>query len=134
MINFYDAIKDRIVGKAPKGAKRASGWRKVRKQHLKNHPRCYVCGSKKKIEVHHIVPFHVAPDLELEPDNMMTLCERKKYGINCHLLIGHFGNYQRVNTNCRTDAVTWRSKLGYAQKALEDDLNKGRYTYEYGGH
>jgi len=130
MINFYSAIKDRITGKAPKGAKRASEWRKVRKEHLKKNPRCFICGSKTKVEVHHIVPFHLAPDLECNPENMMTLCENKKYGINCHLLIGHLGNYERVNESCETDARFLRSRLGYAAKAIEEDLKGYRYEYD----
>jgi len=111
MINFFGAIKDRVQGKAPKGAKRASQWRKLRKAHLQQNPICEVCGSHTKVEVHHIVPFHLAPDLELNPKNLITLCERKKYGINCHLLIGHLGNYRNVNPNCVIDAKTWNMKL-----------------------
>jgi len=108
---MLEILKDRIQGKAPKGAKRSSKWRKVRKEHLKNNPRCAICNSKKKIEVHHIIPFHIAPDKELDMDNLMTLCENKKYGINCHLLVGHLGNYRRVNVSCKIDAITWNMKL-----------------------
>jgi len=90
-------IVDAVKGKAPKGAKRSSKWRKVRKLFLVDHPRCIVCGGKKKLEVHHIVPFHVNMLLELDPKNLATLCERKKYGLNCHLLVGHRGNYRRHN-------------------------------------
>lgn len=111
-MDIFEVIKDRIQGKAPKGAKRSSKWRKLRKRHLKAHPTCCVCGSKIKVEVHHLVPFHIAPDKELDLDNLMTLCERKKYGINCHLLIGHLGNYRRVNFSCQIDAMVWKLKLG----------------------
>lgn len=111
MLYFYQAVKDRIQGKAPKGAKRSKNWRKVRQKHLKKEPKCQVCGLSKKLEVHHIIPFHVAPHLELEPRNLVTLCENKKYGINCHLLIGHLGNYQKLNTDFHTDAVVWNAKL-----------------------
>lgn len=58
-----------------------------------------------------MVPFHEAPELELEPSNLMTLCERKKYGINCHLLVGHLGDYRRINPDVHGDAETWRTKL-----------------------
>jgi len=112
-MTFTD-LMDRVQGKAPPGAKRSRTWRKTRKLHLKTHPRCMVCKGNRKIEVHHEIPFHIAPDQEENPDNLFTLCERKKYGINCHLLIGHLGNYRRFNPNCKIDAVTWSMKLGKA--------------------
>lgn len=110
-MNIYKLIKDRLQGKAPRGAKRSSEWRKVRKAHLKLHPKCQLCGSKRKVEVHHIVPFHIAPDQELEFDNLITLCENKKYGINCHLLMGHRGNYRKFNITCKADVKVWHSKI-----------------------
>jgi len=110
MMNIIDIIKDRIMNKAPPGARRSSQWRKVRKEHLKKHPKCFICGSDNP-EVHHKIPFHLAPDRELNPDNLISLCENKKYGINCHLLVGHLGNYRRTNPVCELDAMMWREKL-----------------------
>lgn len=104
-------VTDIVTGKGKKGRRRSSRWRSVRRAHLKRHPRCAVCEGNKKIEVHHKVPFHVRPDLELVPSNLMTLCERKKYGINCHQLIGHLGNYRRRNDEVEADARTWNGKL-----------------------
>ncbi len=111
MLHFYREIKDRIQGKAPRGARRSRKWRGVRAEHLRDQPECQVCGLSSRVEVHHIIPFHVAPHLELDPRNLVTLCENKKYGINCHLLIGHLGNYRRVNTDFHVDAMTWHIKL-----------------------
>lgn len=104
-------LKDVIQGKAPKGKKRSSKWRKVRKAFLKKHPLCEVCWSHKKVEVHHIIPFHVDPSLELEEHNLVTLCENKKYGVNCHLLVGHLGNYRKYNESVMTDAYLWNNKI-----------------------
>jgi len=59
-----------------------------------------------------MIPFHVAPDLELDPNNLMSLCEHKKYGKNCHQLFGHLGDFRRVNLNVEIDAQIWRMKLG----------------------
>jgi hypothetical protein len=102
-MNFYEAIKDRI---------HSPQWREVRKWHLEKEPECYVCGSTKKISVHHKICFHIAPDLELDPQNLITLCEGGKLkALNCHLLIGHLGNYRRVNTEVDIDAEIWRRKL-----------------------
>ena len=121
-MNLWQHVWDRVQGKAPKGAKRSRQWRTVRNEHLFMHPRCVVCGLATKVQVHHIVPFHLAPELELEPTNLLTLCENKKYGLNCHLLIGHLGNYQRVNPAAWSDAISWSAKLhspGYS-RAQED--------------
>jgi hypothetical protein len=110
-MNIAKYLKDRIQGKAKKGQRRSSKWRKIRNQHIKDNPYCAVCGSKKKVEVHHLIPFNYAPDLELDENNRMSLCENKKYGINCHLLIGHLGNYKRFNYSIKVDAMTWNQKL-----------------------
>ena len=111
MINIIDYLKDRINGKAEKGQKRSSKWRKVRNNFIKKNPRCFVCNGNKKLIVHHIVPFNIAPHLELNEGNLITLCERKKYGINCHLLIGHLGNFRKFNSNFENDSYYWKMRL-----------------------
>jgi len=111
-MNVWQTLKDRIQGKAPKGARRSSRWTKARKRHLEKNPRCEVCGSKKALEVHHVIPFSIAPDLELDPSNFISLCENKKYGINCHLLLGHLGNYRRFNASVKADVMYLRMRLG----------------------
>ncbi len=110
-MSLITQLLDRVKDKAPKGKKRSSGWRKVRKEHLKKHPYCAICRGKKKLEVHHKIPFHLAPDLELFSSNLVTLCERKKYGINCHLLIGHRGNYRKFNDDVDMDIIIWYNKI-----------------------
>ena len=110
-MKFFERIKDRIQGKATKGQRRSENWLEFRDDYVRRNPKCVVCGSTRKLEVHHIVPFHVAPDLELDESNLMTMCANKKYGINCHLLIGHLGNYRKVNPNVVLDAMVWKYKL-----------------------
>ena len=104
-------LKDKIQGKVPSGHKRSTSWPKVRAEHLKASPDCAVCGSVKKVEVHHIKPFHMAPELELDPTNFITLCESKKNGVTCHQFVGHLGNYKTVNLTVKEDALYWREKL-----------------------
>lgn len=104
-------LKELNEGKHPEGHKRSSKWNKVRKEHLKNNPTCALCGGTKKLNVHHIRPFHVHPELELEPSNLITLCEDKGEGIYCHLFFGHLGNYKSINVTVVEDIKIWREKL-----------------------
>jgi formate dehydrogenase assembly factor FdhD len=109
-------IKDKIQGKVPAGTARSSKWPKVREEHLKKNNVCAVCGGDKKLEVHHKKPFHLHPELELEPSNLVTLCEALNKGLNCHLLIGHLGNYKNMNPDVDKDVRSWSKKL---KKKLE---------------
>lgn len=87
-------------------AKRSSQWPKLRKQHIEKQPCCQACGSCKKPEVHHIVPVHLDPSKELDPDNLITLCD--KY---CHFAIGHLLSYHSWNENVIEDAKVYNHKV-----------------------
>lgn len=104
-------IKDVLQGKAPISASRSSKWPTVRKNFLADHPTCAVCEGSDKLNVHHMKPFHLHPELELEPTNLITLCESEKHGVNCHLLFGHLGNFKNVNPKVLDDVKTWNGKL-----------------------
>lgn len=108
---MLELILDKIKGKTPKGKRRHKDWPKVRDRFIAIHKRCALCKGKKRLEVHHIIPFHIMPELELMSDNLVVLCEDKRYGLNCHLAVGHLGNYRRFNVNCLQDVVYWRSRL-----------------------
>lgn len=101
---------ERLEGKAPHGARRSSRWRRTRDQFLKGN-RCAVCGGKRSLIAHHEIPFYLAPDLELNPANLIPLCEAGRFGINCHLLIGHLGNWRRFNVIARADVAFWHDRL-----------------------
>ncbi len=103
-------LADSLPGKAPPGAKRSSQWAAVRNAFLKG-KMCAVCGGRKSLIAHHEIPFHLAPHLELVESNLIPLCEAGRYGINCHLLLGHVGNYQRTNVTVRADVAYWRQRL-----------------------
>ena len=98
---MIDFIKDKLLGKVPKGTKRSSLWRECRNRYIRRFPKCAACGGTKKLEVHHIVPFHQDPSIELDHTNLITLCRRKKYGISCHILIGHKGTWKDINPGVR---------------------------------
>lgn len=108
---WWQITSDSWHGKAPVGAKRSPGWARVQEHFLKAHPACECCGGTKTLRVHHVEPFHLNPARELDPDNLMTLCEAGRYGINCHLLVGHLGNWSRWNPIARLDAKLWAAKL-----------------------
>lgn len=97
--------------KIPTGLVRSTHWPKVRALHLKKNPTCIFCGGSHKLEVHHILPFHLHPDRELDPDNLATLCEQDKGGVNCHLLAGHLGSYHSYNPDVVKDAAYWLDKI-----------------------
>lgn len=80
-------------------------------QHLLTQPLCAVCEGNKDLNVHHIHPFHLHPELELDQNNLITLCESTKHGINCHLLIGHLGNFRNINPHVLEDVTIWNSRL-----------------------
>lgn len=104
-------LLDILKGKHPISAKRSGSWPTVRKHHLESHPNCAVCGGCDKIDVHHLLPFHLHPELELDAANLITLCESKKNGLNCHLWFGHLGNYKSFNASAVTDSLLWKEKM-----------------------
>jgi hypothetical protein len=67
-------------------AKRSSHWPTVERHFREAHPTCAACGSKDRLNVHHIRAFHLFPKLELDPNNLITLCMSKT---ECHLKLGH---------------------------------------------
>ena len=86
---------------------RSDAWEKVRLEHYKLHPTCAACGSKKFVQVHHIVPFQVDAKGELDPTNLITLC----VDVNqCHLKIGHGGAVESYNPNVVADAAAALAK------------------------
>ena len=84
---------------------RSKEWHKVRKEFIRSHPECYVCGRTTNLHVHHIVPYHIDPSKELDPDNLITLCGR------CHLLIGHLNCWNCWNPNIIDDANYLKQKI-----------------------
>ena len=101
---------DHLKGKSPWGKKRSGKWPAFRKQFLALHPKCEVCGGKKKLEAHHLQPFHDHPELELDMNNLLSLCEGTAF-VNCHLFVGHLGNFKSFNINAPDDARTWYNKI-----------------------
>lgn len=110
-MELYKHITDTLQGKIPLGTARSNLWPAVRQQHLLLQPACAVCGKTASLEVHHIRPFHLHPELELDPTNLITLCESKKGGVNCHLFFGHLGNFKSFNVTVLADTPVWHDKI-----------------------
>lgn len=72
------------------GERRNPNWTRLSQLWAKDHP-CVFTGqtaSEVRLVVHHIVPFHVRPDLEMDERNWLSVVEP------WHLYACHAGNYQ----------------------------------------
>ncbi len=75
-------------------AERHKDWTRFRNEFVAGHPFCAACGKVRDLALHHLMPFHLFPSLELEPSNCLVLCEGKT--MNCHFVIGHGGKNWRA--------------------------------------
>ena len=110
-VDHHPEISVRNVG----ASQRSSRWPAVRAKYIADgHDKCEACGTTRDLNVHHIQPFSVRPDLELDPRNLITLCRVH------HLKIAHDAdgpggmarpNWSSSNPNVRRDAERMRLKL-----------------------
>lgn len=98
MFNFLFQSKIRYAARSPK-------WKGLREKHLSEHPSCAACGRYLKVEVHHIEPVHINPERELDPNNLITLCDNP-----CHIVFGHFMNYKSWNPDVINDCSIYYDK------------------------
>lgn len=86
---------------------RAGAWPRVRREHLSKEPNCVVCGRRpSRPEVHHVQSYHEHPELELDPDNLATVCDEP-----CHQMFGHLRNWKKINPHFREDADRFRKRV-----------------------
>lgn len=81
---------------------RSPKWSGVRDAFLKLHGECSACSGKERIQVHHVLPFHLNPGLELDTSNLIALCMGS---FECHLRIGHGDDFDHYNPNVTQDAA-----------------------------
>ena len=96
------------------GVARSAKWPSFRRKHLKRQPVCQACGCDVRdvLNAHHIKPFHLFPDLELDAANVVTLCERGAF--NCHWIFGHGGkSWSDWNPTVIADAEYVRGMLSH---------------------
>ena len=85
--------------------KRSPGWDRLRDAHIDKNPFCAGCAIPFKLEAHHIAPFHLHPELELEPTNLITLCR------DCHWFLGHMRDWSLFNPHVVEDAAIYRERF-----------------------
>jgi hypothetical protein len=87
------------------GVLRSSGWGRVRANWIKNNPKCLACGTIHNLDVHHIKPYHLFPELELDTANLVTLCRTH------HYQIGHFKDWRKYNIDVVVDSILFFQRI-----------------------
>lgn len=87
------------VWEAPRDGK----WNRVRGAHLRKNGTCVACGGKELLQVHHIEPYHLYPEKELWPSNLITLCQHPAR--LCHFLFGHLYDWAAWNPDVKEYAA-----------------------------
>lgn len=103
---LHQAISRAIVNR---GLKRSPHWPEARDGHLKEFPFCFGCGTNEKVEVHHILPFHLFPEFELDPRNWLSLCMKR--GHECHFRLGHLFDWSAWNPDVVLEAKKFHSQV-----------------------
>ena len=86
------------------GSRRSPDWRDFRNEHVKDY--CEFClKDNLPLEVHHIQPFHLFPELELDPDNVVTGCRP------CHLKFFNLGSFRSYNIDVKEDIEKMSTKI-----------------------
>lgn len=78
---------------------------------------CCLCGSKRSLEVHHIIPFSINPMLAYDPDNLITLCK------TCHDK-NHTGECSTSNLSKRSCVKWYKKKSNGLPVEWHNELNK----------
>lgn len=67
---------------------------------------CEGCGTHRHLQVHHVKDFARNPHLELDWSNLSALCMDER---ECHLRLGHGGNFRFSNPGLRADLEELRA-------------------------
>jgi 5-methylcytosine-specific restriction endonuclease McrA len=83
---------------------RSDQWPRLRKSFLIANDKCVFCGLKdiNIIQAHHIMPFCLYPTLELNKDNLITICGTESDA--CHRDFGHPLGTQSYNPDIKKHA------------------------------
>lgn len=107
---------------------RASQWKRVRTEHLQKEPACAACGRDTDLAVHHVIPVSFDESKQLDPANLITLCSQP-----CHIVFGHFMNYQCYNKDVRAMTADYKRALLkrrclHATRRLTTYANRPKYS------
>jgi len=100
-MSFFREHLVKALGRSPK-------WGHIRKLHLEEQSQCQVCGRTTSLEVHHIKDYSQNPHLELDPSNLITLCDGST---KCHFVFGHLGSWRSINPTIQNDAALFSEKF-----------------------
>lgn len=83
---------------------RGSQWEKIRKEAKRRTPFCACCGTFKRLQVHHIIPFRLTFDNRQV--NLIPLC------IRCHKRVEmQWVEYEATQPNLSIALLAWRSMM-----------------------
>lgn len=111
------------VREASKSIFRSSKWAGARTQFLSIHTECAACEGKTHLQVHHMKPFHLHPELELDENNLIVLCMGTW---DCHLRLGHGDSFKCYNPNIKIDAMKFRISSKSERKLLLEEAKLKR--------
>lgn len=95
---------------------RSPHWPAVEKAHLRIEPVCQACGTSNDLNVHHIKPYHLYPQFELDSNNLITLCMSEN---KCHILLGHGNDFKEYNPNVVEDVKTVSGNVSLLTEVAE---------------
>jgi 5-methylcytosine-specific restriction endonuclease McrA len=82
----------RLFGRKPVGpaddSARDPRFRSAEREFIRRNPVCAGCGGS-ATTAHHVIPFHVRPDLEMDESNWAPVCP------DCHFVDGHARNWRK---------------------------------------
>ncbi len=108
---FCGKLSARVPCSSCSGARRGTtkqrgyghDWRKCRERYLDDNPTCEDCEAMgvvvPAVDVHHVEPIAEAPELRLEPSNLIALCKgchRVRHGKPRHLEAHHRTRHHRT--------------------------------------
>ena len=108
----YSLVREHIT----KPGERSTKWKTVRKHHLEANPCCAVCKSTTFLQVHHIKSFKLDPNLELDLENLITLCMSLN---KCHLELGHGDDFHAINPFLLMEVEELTEKQPFDKDLLE---------------
>jgi 5-methylcytosine-specific restriction endonuclease McrA len=113
MLKYINSIYYKILNYIGKG--RSGAWKRIRAYFLTKEPECQWCLKTYDLDVHHIVPYHINPELELKLTNLITLCR------NCHFEHGHMRNWSKYDIEIRKKCNKNQEKI-YQQLKLKKEI------------